>query len=139
MSQRDGQRVSSGAGARSDFEGRLKSESERFLRLLETLGEKLKRTLVTDCNEGGSPSRDWARSFGHYSQGVRGLLDEQRERVKLKLMAGKVGQAPLTDEEYEAGLRELGLEHVKQLSTADLAAELAARGLTMPAVSDDEH
>ena len=126
-------------GAGGDFEGRLRAESERYMDLLERLGAKLSRTLEADVNEHGTPSRDWARSYGNYSQGLRGLLEEQRERIKLRLMAGKMGQAPLTDEEYEAGLRELALERVKELSTADLAGELAARGLTMPSVPDDEH
>ena len=122
----------------SEFEGRLKAESERYMTLLEELGAKLKASIDLDCNESGTPSRDWARSFGRYDQGLRGLLSEQRERTKIKLLAGKAGMPALDDAEYERELRELGLDAVKQLSTADLAAELAARGLTMPAVSDDE-
>lgn len=118
----------------SDFEGRLKAESTRYLALLEKLGEKLSKAIDTDVNEEGTPSRDFARVFGHYSGGVRGLLGEQRERLKLQLLADKAGQRPLSDEEYEAGLRSLALEAVKQLPEAELRAELEARGIEVPEV-----
>lgn len=113
----------------SDLEGRLKAESERYISLLERLGERLSRSLPADVNTKGTPSRDWARSFANYDKGMRGMLAEQRERVKLKLAAGKAGQAPLSDEEYEAGMRELALEALSQLPEQELRAALAARGV----------
>jgi hypothetical protein len=114
----------------ADFDGRLKAESLRYMALLERLGAKLTGSLAADCNDVGTPSRDWARSFGHYSGGVRGLLGEQRERAKLKLLAGKAGQQPLSDEEYEAELRQLAIETVRELPESELQAELARRGVT---------
>lgn len=112
-----------------DFESRLKAESERYLSLLESLGAKLTRTLPLDVNSSGTPSRDWARSFGHYSGGIRGMLAEQRERAKLKLLAGKTGQTPLTDEEYEQEMRQLAIEAVRELPEQELQAELERRGV----------
>lgn len=122
----------------ADFEGRLKAESERYMALLERLGAKLTATLPSDVNEFGTPSRDWARSFGHYSGGVRGMLAEQRERVKLKLLAGKAGQAPLTDEEYESELRQLAIEAVRELPERELQEELVRRGVTLPVITDSD-
>jgi len=121
----------------ADFEGRLKAESERYMALLEKLGEKLTRTLPVDCNDAGTPSRDWARSFGHYSQGVRGMLGEQRERVKLQIMAGKTGQAPITDDELEAGIRQLQLEAVRELPEQELRTELERRGVVVSSEHED--
>lgn len=112
----------------ADFEGRLKSESERYMALLERLGEKLSKSIAVDVNTKGTPSRDWARSFGNYSTGVRGMLQEQRERARLKLLAGKAGQVPLTDEEYEAELKQLAMDSVRELPEQELRAELARRG-----------
>lgn len=114
----------------ADFEGRLRAESERYMGLLEELGAKLKRTLASDSNEYGTPSRDWSRSFGHYSGGVRGLLSEQRERAKLKILAGRTGQAMLTDEEYDREMQQLRLETVHELTEQELTSELVRRGLT---------
>lgn len=122
----------------ADFEGRLKAESERYLSLLEKLGERLTRTMPVDCNSAGTPSRDWARSFNGYSQGVRGMLGEQRERAKLKILAGKVGQVPLTDEEYERELKQLALEAVRELPEQELTAELQRRGIELPVITEDD-
>ena len=124
--------------ADSSFEGRLKAESEKYLSLLEKLGERLTRSINSDVNAHGTPSRDFARSFGHYSGGVRGMLAEQRERVKLKLLAGKAGQAPLSDEEYEAELRQLAIEAVRELPERELQAELTRRGIEIPVESTDD-
>ena len=122
----------------SDFEGKLKAEAERYLALLEELGAKLKRTLPIDCNDAGTPSRDWSRGFGHYSGGTRGMLAEQRERMKLQIMAGKAGQAPMTDEELDAGLRQLQLDTVRDLPEQELRQELKRRGVVLTLVPDSE-
>lgn len=99
--------------------------------LLEDLGRRLRVSIDSDVNEHGTPSRDFARSFGHYSQGVRGMLAEQRERVKLQIMAGKTGQAPITDDELEAGIRQLQLEAVRELPEQELRTELERRGVVV--------
>jgi hypothetical protein len=121
----------------ADFEGRLKAESERYMALLEKLGEKLTRTLPVDCNDAGTPSRDWARSFGHYSQGVRGMLGEQRERVKLRLLAHKQGDGDMTDDEYNEGMRQLQIEAVRELPEQELRTELERRGVPADALVVD--
>lgn len=121
----------------ADFEGRLKAESERYMALLEKLGEKLTRTLAVDCNDAGTPSRDWARSFGHYSGGIRGMLGEQRERVKLQIMAGKAGQVPMSDDELEQGIKQLQLEAVRELPEQELRAELERRGAYVSSEHED--
>lgn len=121
----------------ADFEGRLKAEAERYLGLLERLGAKLERTLPVDCNDAGTPSRDWARSFGHYSQGTRGMLAEQRERVKLQILAGKAGQSPMTDEELDRGLQLLQLEAVREMPEQELRAELVRRGVPIDSLSTE--
>lgn len=122
----------------ADFEGRLKAESERYLALLERLGAKLAKSLDLDVNENGTPSRDFARSFGHYSGGIRGMLGEQRERAKLKILAGKTGHVPLSDEEYERELKQLALEAVRELPEVELQAELTRRGIDIPVVAPED-
>lgn len=122
----------------ADFEGRLKAEAERYLTLLEKLGAKLERSLPVDCNDAGTPSRDWMRGFGGYSTGTRGMLAEQRERVKLQILAGKAGQVPMTDEELSEGLRQLQLEAVRELPEQELRAELERRGVAVEVSSDQE-
>lgn len=115
--------------AAGDLEARLRVQSERYLTILERLAERISGTMAMDTNEAGTPSRDWNRSFQNYSKGMLGLLQEQRERTKLKLLAGKTGQVPLTDEEYAAEMAQLGLQAVRELPERELRAELERRGV----------
>jgi len=119
-----------------DLETRLRAQSERYLGILERLGQRLLETLTVDVNEAGSPTRDWNRSMANYSKGMQGLLAEQRERTKLKLLAGKAGQVPLTDEEYEAEMAQLGLQAVRELPAEQLRAELERRGVRVLEVEE---
>lgn len=113
----------------ADLETRLRVQSERYLGILERLGERLMQTMSVDVNEAGTPTRDFNRSLANYSKGMLGLLQEQRERTKLKLLAGKTGQVPLTDEEYAAEMAQLGLQAVRELPEKELRAELERRGV----------
>lgn len=124
-------------GRGSDFTGRLAAESERYLALLEKLGAKLSTTLDIEVTDKGTPNRDWARSFGHYSTGMRGLIAEQRERQKLALLAGK--RDALSDEQYQLELEQLGLETLAKLPEDTLSAELEKRGIkvVIPAEADE--
>lgn len=112
----------------------LRSETPRHLQLLSKLREELEESIKSDLNELGTPSRDWCRAFARYQQGYIGLLVEERERAKLSLLAKRAGAATLTDEEYEVEMRQLAKESIKELSTADLAAEFLNRGMAMPVV-----
>ncbi len=125
----------------------LRRETPKHTQLLTKLREKLEATLerrededghvtFADVNESGTPSRDWCRAYQRYQNGYVTLLAEQREQLKLQLMASRVGQAPLTDEEYINGMRELAIDALRELSTDDLAKEFLRRGYSLP-VGDD--
>lgn len=128
----------------------LRKETPRHTALLAKLRERLERTLdrwtdedgitqLPDVNEHGTPSRDWCRAYQRYAAGYATLLSEERERAKLQLMARLRGNGQvLTDEEFESGMRELAMQAVKELPTADLAQELMRRGLTLPSTQPDD-
>ena len=126
----------------------LRSEAPHHMELLSRLREKLERSLESqveedadgrqlvvpaDVNESGTPSRDWCRAFQRYSGAYSTLLVEERERAKLALMAKmKGGEAPMTDEEYEAEMRNLAREALAELTTDELHREFLRRGMTIP-------
>lgn len=120
----------------------LRGETPELLSLLTKLRTRLERRLEASKNPDAVPDRDWCRGFQRYQTGYAALLAEERERAKLALMARLKGQGKvLTDEEYEAGIRELALESLGSLPAEDLARELERRGLKLPAVAaepDDE-
>lgn len=116
----------------------LRAETPKHCKLLTDLRERLEASLDLDVNEHGTPSRDWARNYGTYQKGYQALLVEERERAKLRLLANRSGQSPLTDDEYEQEMKLLGLEAMKELPTADLASELIARGLPVPVAVDSD-
>jgi hypothetical protein len=120
----------------------LRAETPEQLRMLERMRDRLKRKLdradKLDAEPGGDkrdpiPDRDWCRVYEHYQRGYTALLVEERERTKLALMERRLdpGDAPLTDEEYETGTRELGLEALRSLPVDQLAPELARRGIKL--------
>lgn len=118
---------------------RLQQETERHMSLLEKLGGKLMDTMDTDvCRDAlgvpvsATPSRDWARCFSRYQTGMKDLLTEERERTKLRLFLEKDGSArALTDEEYEAEMKTLAIEALRELPPGELEAELKRRGLVV--------
>lgn len=122
-------------------------ETPKHTALLTKLRQKLESTLderreqdedgtvryvKADVNEFGTPSRDWCRAYQRYQNGHFQLLAEQREQLKLQLMARRGGQEPLTDEEYAAGMRELAHDALRELSTDELAKEFLRRGHSLP-------
>lgn len=111
----------------ADVHGWLRSESPKHLELLTKLREKLAESVAVDVNKHGTPSRDWNRSYHSYQAGFTALITEERERVKLRLMATKRGEELLSDDEYAAGLKELASESLATLPDAELHAELARR------------
>lgn len=122
----------------------LRAETPEHLALLSRMRERLVRKLDRADKADGEPSgerrdpvpdRDWCRLAQRYQTGYHALLVEERERSKLALMARLRGDGHvLTDEEYETGLRELQQAALKDLPPADLEAELARRGIKMPAL-----
>jgi hypothetical protein len=120
-----------------DVAGWLRRTMPRHLEMLDGMRDRLKESL-DGLGPRTIPDREWARVYALYQAGFNHLLAEERERVKLALMARlKSNGRDLTDEEFEAGIRDLGLQAVKELSTADLAQELMRRGLTLPSVPRD--
>lgn len=126
----------------------LRRETPKHTALLTKLREKLESTLEdrwdadglvirADVNEQGTPSRDWCRAYQRYQNGFVTLLAEQREQLKLQLMARQRGQEPMSDDEFANGMRELAIDALKELSTDDLAKEFLRRGHSLPVGVDD--
>lgn len=90
--------------------------------------------LPADVNEAGTPSRDWCRGLQRYQTGYTTVLVEERERWKLRLQAQQAGLSPelgeLTDDQFDAELKELALEAIRQLPEGELQAELKRRQKT---------
>ena len=106
---------------------------------LERLGKQLNESLPHETVEGSdTPTRDWCRAFSRYQTGLNDLTNEQLKHAQLQLLAQRAGQGALTDEDYEAGLAELGVEAVKAMDRDVLQRALAERGLRVEEVADDE-
>lgn len=133
---------------RTDVSAWLRSETPMHVELLTKLREMITASLTArvemdadgrpmvipaDVEPSGTPTRDWCRAYQRYQHGYETLLQEERERAKLSLMAQRGGaQEPLSDEEYEREMRQLGLEAVRELDTGDLASEFLRRGMSLP-------
>lgn len=131
----------------------LRRETPKHVELLTKLRDRLVRTLdpqlddpdadgrerwiPADVNESGTPSRDWCRCYQRYQSGYMQLLQEERERTKMQLLAKRAGMAALTDDEYEREMVELGREAVRELSTDELAKEFLRRGMSLPVGEGD--
>ncbi len=130
---------------------RLAAEVSRQLTINAKLGEALLTDLEKVVKEGrpiitaegehvgtsNVPDRDWARCYGHYRGTNKDLLSEQREGIKLRHMLKATGQE-LTEEEYEQEMLDLGKEALRTLTTEEVTAELAERGLVIaPVVERD--
>jgi len=126
----------SGAGVATVAEW-LRSEHGKHCSLLTQLRDRLSQTIASDITEGGVPSRDWCRAYGRYQTGLTAYMTEERERVKLSLLAGKQGDQPLTDDEYQAGLEQLALESLGEASDVELKAEIQRRGLKVVVVDEE--
>jgi len=114
----------------------LRQELPKHTSVLSRMGEMLERQLEIDINEHGTASRDWCRLFARYQSALMAVVGEEREKVKMQIMANRSGQQPLSDEEYANGMRELAVDALRELSTEDLAKEFLRRGHSLP-VGDD--
>ena len=113
----------------------LRQRTPQHLELLDKMRDSLMRHMPVV----GMPDREWARVAGLYLSSWNAMSAEERERAKLLLMAARSGNgpAPIPDDELEAEIKRLAEAALKELPTADLAIELANRGLTMPNVSSE--
>lgn len=71
--------------------------------------------------------RDWCRVYALYQQGFQFLVGEERERIKMQLLAKRAGMATLSDEEYEREMIDLGRQAVREIGDQELAAEVERR------------
>lgn len=119
----------------------LREETPEHMDLMTKLRLRIVQTLDSDITEGGSPSRDWCRSLQRYQASFVALMTEERERIKLRLMLDKSGQATLTDAEYEQELQQLAIESLSTVAPDVLKSELERRAqlaAEMPAERDED-
>lgn len=102
------------------------------------LRERLGKTMDSDINENGTPSRDFCRALQRYQATFTTLLTEERERIKLRLLMNKAGEGMLTDEEYEQELRHLAAESLGTLPVDELHRELERRGVLVSGKIDPD-
>jgi hypothetical protein len=109
---------------RANVQEWLRRRTPKHLKLVEKMQDSLEHNFVA----GGLPDRDWARIYGLYSTTFAALLTEERERVKMQLLAKRAGMSVLTDDEFSTEMVELGREAVRELSDEELDSELRRRG-----------
>lgn len=118
--------------------------AEMLTRLRERLTASLERRIVKDrwgvdeelpaeIEPSGAPTRNWCRGYVAYKDGFKVLLEEQRHRDQMVLMARNKSSTPMSEEEYAEGMASMMAEAVAMLSVEDLQAELARRGIGEPA------
>jgi hypothetical protein len=112
---------------------RLAAQTAQYLTIHEKLGVRLLDTLESDKNEAGSPSRDWCRGYQRYQNGIKDLLSEQREALRLRHELKLEGKQ-LTDEEYRSELLDLGKETLRSLTRDELSKLLADAGVQLEVV-----
>lgn len=117
----------------------LRDETPEHLALMSKLRERLAATIETDISDKEAvPSRDWCRAAQRYQQSFLGMLTEERERIKLRLLMNKAGGGGLTDEEYEQELKTLAAESLGTLPVDALHRELERRQQLAAPVMEDE-
>lgn len=130
-----------------DLLSKLRRQLEQSLtdRPGEPDGDGRPTTIYADVNESGTPTRDWCRVAQRYQTAYFGILAEQREHTKLRIMIQQSSNQVLTDEEYDDEIQQLGKEAVRELSVEDLQREFLRRGMALPVGrlidtdSDEEH
>lgn len=70
------------------------------------------------------PDSDWRDNYDLYTKVVVALLKEQRERAKL---VPKNGATPVSDEVFEAQLKELAIKALDEMPRSELEKLLAER------------
>ena len=99
----------------------LTRQGERLTSLTNRVLRRLDHDLR--ANPEGLPSPAWLEAFRYVAPTILALFREQRDRAAL----ASVPQAPLTEEEYENGMRELRSEALQELSIDELEQQLLKR------------
>ena len=106
----------------------LRKEAEQQSALLEGLRTRLIAALGKQADPAALPDKDWCRVARLYQDGYRMLANLELEAAKLRLLADPHGtQQPMSDDEFNAKLAELGRQAVQGLSDEELTAELQRR------------
>jgi hypothetical protein len=107
----------------------LGEEAEAQTRMLTTLRGRLERGQdAADPRSTEPPSREWVRAARLYLDGYRNLAQLELEHAKVRILADRAGhKPPMTDEEFQARLEELGRQAIGALSAEELEAELARK------------
>lgn len=114
----------------ADVASWLRQETPEHLALMTRLRERLASTVDTDITENGAPSRDWCRALSRYQGSYTVLLQEERERFKIRLAMNKAGEGLLSEDEYEKELGVLAVESLGTLPADALHRELERRALS---------
>jgi hypothetical protein len=80
-----------------------------------------------DVTAAGVPNNDWCRAYTGYRDGFKILMEEQRKRDEMVLMARNKSQTPMTDEEYTESMAVLMNEALAMASDDQLREMLAKR------------
>jgi hypothetical protein len=88
------------------------------------LGLRLRDYIMSS---GDIPGDHWLNAYKAWSTSVNRLMSEQRWRAKMAAAGGKAGGVHLTDEEYEAELRDLAREVLLEMPPSDLDELITAR------------
>lgn len=124
----------SGSGPRDGWMRQfLRRKAEQQVGMLTALTERLERDLAK-LPDGQLPSKEWVRVARLRLDAYRMLATLELETARVRLLAERANQrAPLSDEEYQREIAELGREAVRALSVEELEAELARkRALLVP-------
>lgn len=105
----------------------LRREAERQAEMLDAIHARLKLQLEKLDPE-RLPSEDWLRAARFAQDGFRHLATLELETARVTLLAQRVnGKAPMSDEEYEAKLRDLGRDALDTQPVEELEAAIARR------------
>ncbi len=113
----------------------LRREAEAQTAMLLRLRERLDRDLDKLDREKieGVPGKEWRRAAKLYIDGYRTLAQLELETARLRLLAQRQNeQRPLSDDEYEREIGQLGREAVKTLTDEEFQLE-AERRRSLPA------
>jgi hypothetical protein len=99
---------------------------------IEPDGDGRDMVIPADVTPAGAPDRNWCRGYQEYRSGFKILIEEQRARDQMILMARNKSTSPMTDEEYLSQMAEMMAEAISMVSREDLVAELKRRGMKEP-------
>lgn len=107
----------------------LAREFPRQVQMLDDIHARLERD--RERNPEGLPSKEHMRAARFAQDGFKHMVEMRFQAAKLELDALRItrGQAPMTDEEYQAKLQALGREAVRSLPAAERAQGLTAEEL----------